>query len=153
MTSSAFEGVLMRIILGVACALVLVICVRSQPLDASGSCEALSALALPNATITLAQAVDAGAFTPPGSGNAAASARNMSAFCRVAATLKPTRDSDIKIEVWMPAPAIWNGKFQAVGNGAFSGAIAYPAMMAALARGYATASTNTGHDGGSADFA
>ena len=74
------------------------------------------------------------------------------AFCRVAATLKPTSDSDIKIEVWMPASG-WNGKFQAVGNGAFSGAIAYPAMATALARGYATGSTDTGHDGGSASFA
>src|SRR5205807_3631689 len=78
--------------------------------------------------------------------------RNQVAFCRVAATLKPTGDSDIKIEVWMPASG-WNGKFQAVGNGAFSGAIAYPAMMTALARGYATASTDTGHTGGSASFA
>jgi feruloyl esterase len=52
----------------------------------------------------------------------------------------------------MPA-AGWNGKFQAVGNGAFNGAIAYPAMTAALARGYATASTDTGHVGGGASFA
>ncbi len=47
----------------------------------------------------------------------------------------------------------WNGKFQAVGNGAFSGAIAYPAMMTALARGYATSSTDTGHVGNNASFA
>ena len=66
--------------------------------------------------------------------------------------MKPTGDSDIKIEVWMPTSG-WNGKFQAVGNGAFSGAIAYPAMTTALARGYATSSTDTGHVGGSASFA
>jgi feruloyl esterase len=70
----------------------------------------------------------------------------------VTATLTPTRDSDIKIELWMPATG-WNGKYEAVGNGAFSGAIAYPAMVAALARGYATSSTDTGHAGGSASFA
>ena len=52
----------------------------------------------------------------------------------------------------MPASG-WNGKFQAVGNGAFNGAIAYPAMTTALARGYATSSTDTGHAGGSASFA
>jgi len=74
------------------------------------------------------------------------------AFCRVAATLTPTRDSDIKIEVWMPASG-WNGKYQAVGNGAFSGSIAYPAMMTALTRGYATSSTDTGHTGNNARFA
>ena len=74
------------------------------------------------------------------------------AFCRVAATLTPSSDSDIKVEIWMPA-ANWNGKFQAVGNGAFNGTIAYPAMMTALGRGYATASTDTGHVGGGASFA
>ena len=83
---------------------------------------------------------------------AAESPRTLPAFCRVAATLKPTADSDIKIEVWMPASG-WNGKFQAVGNGAFNGSIAYPAMMTALARGYATSSTDTGHTGNNARFA
>jgi len=73
------------------------------------------------------------------------------AFCRVAATLRPSSDSDIKIEVWMPA-ANWNGKFQAVGNGAFNGAIGYPALATALGRGYAAASTDTGHVGGGASF-
>jgi len=66
--------------------------------------------------------------------------------------LKPTADSDIKIEVWMPASG-WNGKYQAVGNGAFNGSIAYPAMMTALARGYATSSTDPGHTGNNARFA
>jgi len=106
------------------------------------SCESLTSLALPNATITVAQTVAAG--EPP----VAAS----TAFCRVGATLKPTADSDIKIEVWMPV-AGWNGKFQAVGNGAFSGAIATGAMKTALERGYATASTDTGHTGNTASFA
>ena len=52
----------------------------------------------------------------------------------------------------MPS-ANWNGKFQAVGNGAFTGSIGYAAMMTALRRGYATTSTDTGHDGGTASFA
>ena len=141
----------MRILAASVCALVLATLVPAPTLEAGSSCGTLSKLALPNATITLAQAVEAGPFTPPGSDNADA-ARALPAFCRVAATLKPTRDSDIKIEVWMPASG-WNGKFQAVGNGAFSGAIAYPAMMTALARGYATSSTDTGHVGNSASFA
>ena len=110
----------------------------------------LSGLALPNTTITLAQVVEAGNYTPPGA--AAEAAVALPAFCRVTATLKPTQDSDIKVEAWMPASA-WNGKYQAVGNGAFNGAIAYPAMVRALQRGYATSSTDTGHTGGSASFA
>ena len=70
----------------------------------------------------------------------------------MAATLKPSNDSDIKIEVWLPA-ADWNGRFQAVGNGGWSGAIGYPALARAVARGYAAASTDTGHSGERASFA
>src|SRR5713101_5786329 len=142
----------MKTLLASLCALLLATLLPDRSLlAANASCGALSMLALSNATITLAQAVEAGPFTPPAQGNAAEASRALPAFCRVAATLKPTRDSDIRIEVWMPTSG-WNGKFQAVGNGAFSGAIAYPAMMTALARGYATSSTDTGHVGGSASF-
>src|SRR5439155_19139688 len=104
---------------------------------------------------TLAQPVLAGEFTAPtGVPNAPGPAlyKNLPAFCRVAATLKPTSDSDIKIEVWMPV-ADWNGKFQAVGNGGWSGSISYAPLARALARGYATANTDTGLTGGSGRFA
>ena len=47
----------------------------------------------------------------------------------------------------------WNGKFQATGNGGWSGAIGFAAMGQALARGYATTGTDTGHEGGSGSFA
>jgi feruloyl esterase len=73
-------------------------------------------------------------------------------FCRVVATLAPSKDSDIKIEVWMRTTG-WNGKFQAVGNGGWSGDINYGGLANALRRGYASASTDTGHTGGSAEFA
>jgi feruloyl esterase len=116
----------------------------------SGSCEGAAALALPNAVITLAERVPAGGFTSPNDTNPDRF-RSLPAFCRIAATLKPTTDSEIKIETWLPASG-WNGKFQAVGNGAFFGTIAYPALAAALARGYAVSSTDTGHAGGSASF-
>ena len=119
------------------------------------SCESLSSLALANTKITLAQTVADGAFVPPGAGGGNAAARAYAAlpsFCRVAATLTPSGDSDIKIEVWLPASGL-NGKFEAVGNGGWAGTIAYPAMAAALSAGYATVSTDTGHTGNSADFA
>jgi feruloyl esterase len=138
-----------RICAGGFVALLLASIVPGPRLEAGGACGDVSRLALPNTTITLAQDVQAGAFTLPAGD--AARFRALPAFCRVAATMKPTSDSDIKMELWLPA-AGWNGKFQAVGNGAFSGAIAYPAMATALARGYATSSTDTGHAGGSASF-
>src|SRR6266576_7012122 len=121
-------------------------------LSAAASCESLTSLTLPNTTITLAKPVAAGEFTPPNPTPPGSNYKNIPAFCRVAATLKPTSDSDIKIEVWMPATG-WNGKFQAVGNGGWSGAIVYPSLARAIGRGYATASTDTGHSGGSGSFA
>jgi feruloyl esterase len=139
----------MRYAIASVCALALSAMRPTRPLAAAGSCASLSAAALANGTVTLAQGVEAGPFTPPGDG---ATARTVPAFCRVAATLTPSADSNIKIEVWMPTSG-WNGKFQAVGNGAFSGSIAYPAMMNAVARGYATSSTDTGHTGNTAGFA
>jgi feruloyl esterase len=131
--------------------------IQHQPPRSTASCEGLASLTLPNATITVARAIDAGAFTlpTPAGGTAppaAAPFPALPAFCRVAATLRPSSDSDIKIEVWMPA-ANWNGKFQAVGNGAFNGTIPYTAMVTALGRGYATGSTDTGHVGGGASWA
>src|SRR6266571_5502252 len=69
----------------------------------AGPCEGLSALKLHGATITSAESVAAGAFTPPGSAAAPAVFKNAPAFCRVTAELKPSKDSDIKMEVWLPA--------------------------------------------------
>ena len=103
------------------------------------SCESLASLSLPDTTITKAESVPIGQ-------------KSLAAHCRVAATLKPSSDSDIKIEVWMPLSG-WNGKFQAVGNGGWSGAIVTGAMAEALREGYATSSTDTGHEGSSASFA
>ena len=116
----------------------------------SGSCEKLTGLSLPDTTITLAHAVGAGEFKP--AAGAAAPFQNLPAFCRVAATLAPSKDSDIKIEVWLPASG-WNGKFQATGNGGWSGAINPGALAGAVRRGYAAAGTDTGHSGGGASFA
>jgi feruloyl esterase len=113
------------------------------------SCESLTSLSLPNMEVSLAQVVAAGGFS---SGGAPGGFQDLPAFCRVAATLRPTSDSDIKIEVWMPVSG-WNGKFQAAGNGGWSGNIVYPAMGQALQRGYATSSTDTGHSGASGSFA
>src|SRR2546430_15177789 len=118
---------------------------------AGATCESLASLSLPQAAITSAQPVAPGPFAPPSTGRAGRSGnpfKDLPAFCRVAATLTPTSDSDIKIEVWLPASG-WNGKFQAVGNGGWAGTISYPAMAEALKRGYATTSTDTGHTGAS----
>jgi feruloyl esterase len=136
-------------------------------LAAPTPCANLKALTIANTTITLAESVTAGTFTPPAApapqgapapaagggqrGAAAPAALAVPAFCRVAATLRPSSDSQIDMEVWLPEN--WNGKFQFVGGGGWAGVISYPALATALNEGYATASTDTGHKGGNANFA
>ena len=66
-------------------------------------------------------------------------------FCRVAGVIAPTSESQILFEVWMPLEK-WNGKFAGVGNGGWAGTISFGALGDQLRRGYATASTNTGHE-------
>ncbi|HXP40518.1 MAG TPA: tannase/feruloyl esterase family alpha/beta hydrolase, partial [Candidatus Acidoferrales bacterium] len=121
---------------------------------AAATCESLTALKLPDTAIGLAQTVNAGAFNPPSSfpapgprgGLTFVSAKDLPEFCRVAAVTRPSTDSEIKLEVWMPT-AHWNSKFMGVGNGGMAGSISYASMAAAISRGYATSSTDAGHEG------
>ena len=137
-------------------ALFLVVVVASARSAAAATCENMMSMSRAGTAVTLAQPVEAGQFVAPagraGAGRGGANPfAALPAFCRVAATLTPANDSEIKIEVWLPA-ANWNGKLQSVGNGAWAGTVSYPAMATALAAGYATASTDTGHAGGNANF-
>jgi hypothetical protein len=117
---------------------------------AQRTCNSLSGLKLPNTTIVSAKSVPAGPFTIPASAFGPPHAVKVPAFCRVEGVIKPTADSDIKFEVWMPASG-WNHKFDGVGNGGFAGSINYPDLAAGLRAGFATASTDTGHTGSAID--
>ena len=120
------------------------------------ACEKLSALKIPDTGITLAQTVAAGTFSgPPApfSGmDLSALYKSLPAFCRVVAEAKPTADSDIKIEVWLPASG-WNGKLQGIGNGGFAGLIDNMQLGVAMKHGYAATATDTGHAGSPIDAA
>jgi feruloyl esterase len=118
---------------------------------AATNCDGLAQLSLPDTKITLAQLVPAGEFTQEGRGRAGAY-KAVPEFCRVAATLTPSSDSDIKIEIWLPTGA-WDSKLQAVGNGGWAGVISYAAMAEAVKAGYATVSTDTGHTVNGGSFA
>ncbi len=112
------------------------------------ACENLAALTIPTVSIRGASAVPAGPFTVPGTRQEL----TLPAFCRIEGVARPTVDSEIKFEIWMPPADAWNGRFQGVGNGGYSGAIGYTALAAALKRGYAAASTDTGHTGDDMKF-
>jgi hypothetical protein len=120
-----------------------------------GACAALAqGVKVPNMTVTLATEVAAGAFSLPavagGPGGPPMNFAALPAFCRVAGTIRPTADSDIRFEVWMPL-AGWNGKFVGGGNGVWAGSIAYGDMVGPLSRGYATAASDVGHQGSPLD--
>src|SRR5262252_2792928 len=108
----------------------------------SATCESLSALRLPNTTITMAQMVAAGSFVAPARGGGPGQPlADLPAFCRVQATIRPTTDSNIKIEVWLPAAPSWNGKLRGSGNGGLGGGagVGAGALANGVRRGYATA--------------
>ncbi len=132
----------------------LAVCLLSAALvparaAAQQSCRSLAALKLAKVTITSAEFVPAGKFMPPPHSLGGHGPVRLPAFCRVAAVIKPTSDSDIKFELWMPAEG-WNGRFEQVGNGGFAGRIHLAVMVPALRNGFATASTDDGHTGGGA---
>lgn len=106
--------------------------------SAQSPCEALVSLVLPAGRVTAAALVAAQSSTP--------------AFCRVEATLTPSSDSAVGIEVWLPERN-WNGWFQGVGNRGWGGSINTRLLAQAVTAGYAAASTDTGHRGAGADFA
>jgi hypothetical protein len=119
----------------------LLLVVSILPASGKGAtCESLLKLALPNTNIAIAESRPAGEFTPPGAKPIA----NLPPFCRVAGSIKPSADSDIRFEAWLPAT--WTGKFQGVGNGGYAGVISYAGLADAVRHGYASASTDTGHE-------
>jgi len=123
---------------------------------AAASCESLKSLVLPQTTITSAQLVAPGGFTPPapqrGRAAGASPFADLLAFCRVTGTVARPGDTDVKIEIWMPAQG-WNGDFQPAASGFGGGTISYGSreggMIEFLRRGAATGATNRGHDSGS----
>jgi feruloyl esterase len=104
---------------------------RSGRREAAEACSALAGLTLPDVTIGSAAMVAAAAPVP--------------AYCQVQGTLEGT----IRFAVALPAAETWNGKYFFAGGGGFNGTI--PNLNQALARGYAAAGSDTGHQGQSSD--
>ena len=94
------------------------------------ACKSLASVDLPYAAVTAA--VDAPLV--PGK-----------RVCKVSVTARPTSDSDIRIEVWIPEGASWNGRFVQIGNGGFAGQIDERGLASLAAAGYAAAATDDGH--------
>lgn len=69
-----------------------------------------------------------------------AAATNLPAHCEVRGVIWPEARFVVKL------PAAWNERFQMVGNGGWAGTITNAAVDAAVRLGYASTSTDTGHD-------
>ena len=142
---------------------VAILAVSASAVWAAGTqCADLTKLKLAHVEINSATFYAQGAFTPPvnpngqgGGGNQAAQLaayRSLESFCRVQVTSKPTTDSDIKIEIWLPAGG-WNGRLAVYGNGGFGSNIGLNNLAAAVAKGYVGTGNNAGHDTNDGAFA
>jgi feruloyl esterase len=125
------------------------VALSAAPVPAVTCGDLKGAFSMPNVTIHSVENVSAGTSnrnTSPLTGpeTPIPTVTDLPAFCRVIATLTPTKDSEIGIEVWLPISG-WNGNLQAIANHLSGGRYYYGDMAAALKRNYAVASTDTGH--------
>jgi feruloyl esterase len=111
------------------------------------TCESLAALSTSKVEIASAGTVESGTFTSPDSPNALP---QLPKFCRVVVRIRPTADSEIGAEIWLPQD--WNTKLLAVGSGGWGGSIDYGGLAAGVRRGYATTASDDGHRSQGAGF-
>ena len=127
----------------------------SHAVYAQQVCENLVNLKLPYTLITAATSVPEGVAPAAGAlGAPPAGPGTVPAHCDVRGVIRPSRDSNIKFALWLPAASAWNAKYRQEGNGGWAGAINTAAFAEPLRRGYAVAGTDNGHEGGGgADWA
>ena len=104
-------------------------------------CSSLISVTSDSSTMTAADSI-----TPPATiGGAAVTVP----FCRVQGTARPTSDSEIKFEVWLPPTvAVWTGRMKVNGTGGYAGATPYARLAQDVGDGFVSAGSNMGHDGG-----
>jgi hypothetical protein len=112
---------------------------QSDRTSGASACEALGRIAITHVTITVAKAIAAGKFTAPDG-----QTHTVPAFCRVHGEARPTRDSVIRFELWLPATG-WNHRYHQLGSGGFAGRIHYPSLAHEVRLAHAVAATDTGH--------
>jgi hypothetical protein len=107
---------------------------------AHAACVAPTDLDVPNASVTSVEEIPAGSYRAPNG----VTYDNLPGFCRVLGAARPTSESNIGFEVWIPSNN-WKKRFLQVGTLIYAGAIEYGSLAFALRRGYATATSNAGH--------
>lgn len=103
------------------------------------SCASLKNINLPEVHITAADTVDIQSQWGPGGRSRPFDVQHP--FCRVQGVI----ETEIGFELWLPAKEFWNGKFLAGGVGGDAGTFNYGDLSRGILRGYAAATTDTGH--------
>jgi Tannase and feruloyl esterase len=127
----------------VALALAALTCLGC-PNPAAAACNRVSLDARSQTTLISATRVTSGTLTEPNRFRTVTRYTGLPAFCRVVGVIRPTRDSRVRFELWLPEA--WNGRFLQVGNGGFGGAMVYDGLVLGLREGFAVASTDDGHE-------
>lgn len=112
----------------------------SSSLLFAADCANLKNVQLGDTQITFADIVTSGMFETTSSGML----HGLPPFCRVAGQIRPTSDSRIRFEVWLPVTG-WNGRMVGTGNGGFAGTFYYQQMGPYLKRGFAAVGSDAGH--------
>ncbi|NDP21039.1 MAG: tannase/feruloyl esterase family alpha/beta hydrolase [Paludibacter sp.] len=115
------------------------ICALTTAQTSNSLLQELNALNLSGFNITEIEDVLSGQFTLPGG----KIAKDLPPFLRIAFTSKPTPESNIRIELWLPKDT-WNGSFLGTGSGGGGGKIIYNGLISGVIKGYATANTDMG---------
>ena len=124
-----------------ALALALSIACAAGSADAASDCAGLANVKLEGATIASASVVS-GPSTIGG-------ARVAVPFCRVEGVARPSSDSEIRFEVWLPSTSDkWTGRMKIDGTGGYAGGVPYALLAQDIGDGFVTAGSNMGHDGG-----
>jgi len=121
--------------------LAAVLLLPALAVHAQQPCESLARLKLERATVTSAVAFPEGPVPEAASPNTPLP--TAPARCVVKAIARPSLDSEIKFEVWLPVR--WNGKFQQAGNGGWAGGVPVSSLVSPVKLGYAAAGTDDGH--------
>jgi feruloyl esterase len=131
--------------MGLRSVLFLSVSVLAAGAAQAASCSDLVNVSLAGGRITSAEQFAGGSMAIPGPMPGMTSSVNgLPSFCKVAAVMKPSPESDIKVEIWLPDAAAWNGKFLGTGNGGFAGSISTGDLISGVMRHYATANTDMG---------
>jgi feruloyl esterase len=110
----------------------------------TNACERFASMTLPNATVTSATRVDAGAFTPPaGRRGSAEPFKDLGAFCRIVTSTRTSTGADAKTEIWLPLDN-WTRDYQPAGGGFYGAGMPYARMRDIMRSGSATSGSDSG---------